>query len=93
MKRAGLAMYHKVFPSPVPDHRKYVQITTSSLVIERSVVEIPCELHEVANNELILKADGLHVIKWWVDAPFAVHPDSMLPWHTLNQSWVKASLR
>ena len=24
---------------------------------------------------LVLEADGTHVIKWWVDASFAVHPD------------------
>ena len=27
------------------------------------------------NDKLILSADNLHIIKWYVDSPFAVHPD------------------
>ena len=32
-------------------------------------------LNGTRNDKLILTADDLHIIKWWVDAAFAVHPD------------------
>ena len=32
-------------------------------------------LNKTKNDKLILQADNLHVIKWYVDAAFAVHPD------------------
>ena len=32
-------------------------------------------LNGTRNDKLILSADDIHVIKWYVDAAFAVHPD------------------
>ena len=32
-------------------------------------------MRETINMPLILEADGMSVMKWWVDASFAVHPD------------------
>ena len=32
-------------------------------------------LNGTKNDKLILSADNLHIIKWYVDAAFAVHPD------------------
>ena len=32
-------------------------------------------LRGMPNLALMLEADDMHVIKWWVDASFAVHPD------------------
>ncbi len=32
-------------------------------------------LRGTANMPLVLEADETHIIKWWVDASFAVHPD------------------
>ena len=32
-------------------------------------------LNGARNDKLILSADNIHVIKWYVDAAFAVHPD------------------
>jgi hypothetical protein len=32
-------------------------------------------IHGTKHHKLILRADNLHVIKWYVDASFAVHPD------------------
>jgi hypothetical protein len=32
-------------------------------------------LRSTVNMPLVLEADGTHVIKWWADASFAVHPD------------------
>ena len=32
-------------------------------------------LHSTKKDKLILSVDDLHVIKWWIDASFAVHPD------------------
>ena len=32
-------------------------------------------LNGTRKDKLILSADDLHVIKWWVDVAFAVHPD------------------
>ena len=42
-------------------------------------MENPTPLYEIfgphLNDMLTLSADNLHVIKWYVDAAFAVHPD------------------
>ena len=32
-------------------------------------------LNGTRNDKLILSADDIHMIKWYVDASFAVHPD------------------
>ena len=32
-------------------------------------------LHGAPNLALTLEADDMHIIKWWVDASFTVHPD------------------
>ena len=32
-------------------------------------------LRATADMPLTLEADNTHIIKWWVDASFAVHPD------------------
>ena len=32
-------------------------------------------LNGTRNDKLVLSADNLHIIKWFVDASFAVHPD------------------
>jgi hypothetical protein len=32
-------------------------------------------LRRTINMPLTLEADNLHIIKWWVDASYAVHPD------------------
>jgi len=32
-------------------------------------------LSETTDDELILSADGLNIIRWFVDTAFAVHPD------------------
>jgi hypothetical protein len=32
-------------------------------------------LNGTRNDVMTLKIDDMHVIKWWVDASFAVHPD------------------
>ena len=32
-------------------------------------------LHSTKKDKLILSVDDLHVIKWWIDASLAVHPD------------------
>ena len=32
-------------------------------------------LHQTAQDKLIINVDDLRVLKWWVDASFAVHPD------------------
>ena len=39
------------------------------------LVRLMLFLHSTLNDKLILSADDLHVIKWWIDASFAVHPD------------------
>ena len=32
-------------------------------------------LHSTKMDKLILSAEDLHIIRWWIDASFAVHPD------------------
>ena len=39
------------------------------------LVRLMLFLHSTKLDKLILSVDDLHVIKWWVDASFAVHPD------------------
>ncbi len=41
----------------------------------RKLVRLQKYLHCARKDKLILSADDLHVIKWCVDAAFAVHPD------------------
>ncbi len=41
----------------------------------RKLVRLQKYLHCTRKDKLILSADDLHVIKWYVDAAFAVHPD------------------
>jgi hypothetical protein len=32
-------------------------------------------LRGTVNTAIMLEADNAHIIKWWVDASFAIHPD------------------
>ena len=41
----------------------------------RKLTDLMRYLNGTRNDKLILSADNLHIIKWWVDAAFAVHPD------------------
>ena len=41
----------------------------------RKLIDLLKYLNGTRNDKLILSADDLHVIKWFVDAAFAVHPD------------------
>ena len=41
----------------------------------KKLVDVMLYLNGTRNDKLILSADDLHIIKWWVDASFAVHPD------------------
>ena len=39
------------------------------------LVRLMLFLHSTKMDKLILTVDDLHVIKWWIDVSFAVHPD------------------
>jgi len=41
----------------------------------RKLLQLLRYINGTVEDKLILSADDLHVLKWWVDASFAVHPD------------------
>jgi hypothetical protein len=42
---------------------------------DKKLLRLMKYLNRIKEDKLILSADDLHVIKWYVDASFAVHPD------------------
>jgi hypothetical protein len=45
----------------------------------KKMVHLMGHVRGARDMPLILSANGSHILKWWVDASFAVHPNSR--WH------------
>ena len=46
----------------------------------KKLVLVICHLHATTDMPLMVEAENLHIVKWWVDTSFAVHPD--MKYHT-----------
>ena len=46
----------------------------------KKLVLVICHLHATTDMPLMVEAENLHIVKWWVDTSFVVHPD--MKYHT-----------